>query len=166
MDQIPTSPYKIPKNAHQRDLATIDPTMYLPVAPALRPLIPILKSILRQTAPKKEPEKSVPIKCDLLQNPQALLNLFYPGSFPDPLRLANEQEPAPDPEPKPASDSPYMDFNEACAYLRLTQRQLRDLCRDQNITHARIDYRTYRFKKSDLDEWFEAYKMRRKSVYD
>ena len=67
---------------------------------------------------------------------------------------------------KPIPDSPYMDFNEACAYLRLTQRQLRDLCRDQNITHARIDYRTYRFKKSDLDEWFEAYKMRRKSVYD
>ena len=25
MDQIPTSPYKIPRNAHQRDLATIDP---------------------------------------------------------------------------------------------------------------------------------------------
>jgi excisionase family DNA binding protein len=128
--------------------------------------MPILKCILRQTAPKEEPEKSVPIRCDPLQNPQALLNLFYPGSFPDPLRLPNEQEPAPDPVPKSASDFPYMDFNEACAYLRLTQRQLRELCRDQNITHARIDYRTYRFKKSDLDAWFEAYKMRRKSVYD
>ena len=58
-----------------------------------------------------------------------------------------------------------MDFDEACAYLRLTERQLRDLCRDQRITHSRIDYRTYRFKKSDLDEWFEAYKLRRKSVY-
>jgi excisionase family DNA binding protein len=72
---------------------------------------------------------------------------------------------APAPEPK-SSESPYMDFDEACAYLRLTERQLRDLCRDQRITHSRIDYRTYRFKKSDLDEWFEAYKLRRKSVFD
>ena len=166
MDQILLSPYEIPRNAHQRELAAIDPAMYLPIPVALRPLMPILKAIYRQTAPKGEMEKSVPIKRDPLQNPQALLNLFYPGSFPDPLHLPNEQKPALDPEPKPGSDSPYMDFNEACAYLRLTQRQPRDLCRDQNITHARIDYRTYRFKKSDLDEWFEAYKMRRKSVYD
>jgi excisionase family DNA binding protein len=60
----------------------------------------------------------------------------------------------------------YMDEKEAAAYLRLTARQLRDLCRDQNISHARIDYRTYRFKRADLDEWFEAYKLRRKSAYD
>ena len=165
MDQILTSPHKIPKNPFERELSCLDPALFKPIPPVLQPLMPILKAIYRQTAPR-EPEKSVPKKCDPLQNPQALLNLFYPGSFPDPLRLANEQKPAPDPEPKPASDSPYMDFNEACAYLRLTQRQLRDLCRDQNITHARIDYRTYRFKRSDLDEWFEAYKVRRKSVYD
>jgi excisionase family DNA binding protein len=66
----------------------------------------------------------------------------------------------------PAIETPYLDFTEACAYLRLTERQLRDLCRDQRITHARIDYRTFRFKRADLDSWFEAYKMQRKSVYD
>jgi excisionase family DNA binding protein len=65
-----------------------------------------------------------------------------------------------------ATDTPYLDFTEACAYLRLTERQLRDLCRDQRITHARIDYRTFRFKRADLDSWFDAYKMQRKSVYD
>ena len=129
MDQIPTSPCKIPRNAYQRELAAIDPAMYLPIPPTLRPLMPILKAIYRQTAPK-EPEKA-----------------------------------APAPEPK-SPESPYMDIDEACAYLRLTERQLRDLCRDQRITHSRIDYRTYRFKKSDLDEWFEAYRLRRKSVYD
>jgi hypothetical protein len=48
----------------------------------------------------------------------------------------------------PATDTPYLDFTEACAYLRLTERQLRDLCRDQRITHARIDYRTFRFKRA------------------
>jgi hypothetical protein len=30
----------------------------------------------------------------------------------------------------PAIETPYLDFTEACAYLRLTERQLRDLCRD------------------------------------
>src|ERR1700676_5621977 len=99
MDQILLSPYEIPRNAHQRELAAIDPAMYLPIPVALRPLMPILKAIYRQTAPKGEMEKSVPIKRDPLQNPQALLNLFYPGSFPDPLHLPNEQEPAPDPVP-------------------------------------------------------------------
>jgi excisionase family DNA binding protein len=82
-------------------------------------------------------------------------------------RTAPEPEKtAPASESKPVPESPYMDFDEACAYLRLTERQLKDLCRDQRITHSRIDYRTYRFKKSDLDEWFEAYKLRRKSVFD
>jgi excisionase family DNA binding protein len=99
------------------------------------------------------------------QDPRALLNLIYPGSFP-PRHLPIQEEPAPAPESKPARDSPYMDFSEACAYLRLTERQLKDLCREQNITHARFDYRTYRFRKADLDEWFDAYKVRRKSVYD
>jgi excisionase family DNA binding protein len=66
----------------------------------------------------------------------------------------------------PPAPGEYMDEKEAAAYLRLTPRQLRDLCRDQNISHARIDYRTYRFKKSDLDEWFSAYRVKRKWVYD
>jgi excisionase family DNA binding protein len=57
MDQIPTSPHKIPRNAYQRELAAIDPAMYLPIPPTLRPLLPILKAIYRQTAPR-EPEKT------------------------------------------------------------------------------------------------------------
>jgi len=66
----------------------------------------------------------------------------------------------PDPEP-----TNLLDLAEAAKYLNLTNRQLRNLCHDQNITHGRIDYRTYRFRKEDLDEWFDAYKVRRKSVY-
>jgi len=60
----------------------------------------------------------------------------------------------------------YFTLEEAAEYLRLTDRQLKDLCRDKNISHARFDYRTYRFRKSDLDEWFAAYRHKRKSVYD
>jgi excisionase family DNA binding protein len=57
MDQIPLSPYKIPRNAHQRELTGINLAMYLQISPALRPLMPILKAIYRQTAPR-EPEKT------------------------------------------------------------------------------------------------------------
>jgi excisionase family DNA binding protein len=56
MDQIPTAPYKIPTNPYQRELAAIDPAMFLPIPPTLRPLMPILKAIHRQTAPR-EPAK-------------------------------------------------------------------------------------------------------------
>jgi excisionase family DNA binding protein len=94
-----------------------------------------------------------------LQSIMPLLKAIYQRTAPrEPEKTTSE--------PKPLPESPYMDFDEACAYLRLTERQLKDLCRDQRITHSRIDYRTYRFKKSDLDEWFEAYRLRRKSVYD
>jgi excisionase family DNA binding protein len=57
--EIPTSPYKIPKNPYERELASIDPVMYRPIPPALQPLMPLLKAIYQQTAPKK-PEKTRP----------------------------------------------------------------------------------------------------------
>ena len=79
-----------------------------------------------------------------LQPIMPLLKAIYQRTAP------KEPEKAPDLEPKPLPESPYMDFNEASAYLRLTERQLKDLCRDQRITHARIDYRTFRFKKARL----------------
>jgi excisionase family DNA binding protein len=84
-----------------------------------------------------------------------------------PLLKAIYQRTAPrEPEKTAPSAGEYMDEKEAAAYLRLTPRQLRDLCREQNISHARIDYRTYRFRKSDLEEWFQAYRVKRKSIYD
>jgi excisionase family DNA binding protein len=96
-----------------------------------------------------------------------LLETYVAARVRNPSRTKVERKKtAPASEPKPVPESPYMDFDEACAYLRLTERQLKDLCRDQRITHARIDYRTFRFKRSDLDTWFEAYKLQRKSVYD
>lgn len=87
------------------------------------------------------------------QSPIDMLRVFFPGAFPK------------IPQQTPTEPGEYLTFEEAMEYLRLTERQLKDLCRAQNITHARIDYRTYRFKKTDLDEWFEAYKVKRKSVY-
>jgi hypothetical protein len=40
----------------------------------------------------------------ILQNPRALLNLFYPGSFRDPLSLPLEEGSAPEPKSPPELD--------------------------------------------------------------
>jgi hypothetical protein len=77
---------------------------------------------------------------DPFRSAKTLLDVIYPGSF---LHVLCQKE-----EPTSLKTSDYMNFEEATEYLRLTGRQLRDLCRDRNITHVRIDYRTYRFKQS------------------
>jgi hypothetical protein len=46
---------QIPRFPHEKEIRSIDPALFKPVAPTLLPLLPILKTILRQTAPK-EPE--------------------------------------------------------------------------------------------------------------
>jgi hypothetical protein len=75
MDQILLSPYEIPRNAHQRELAAIDPAMYLPIPVALRPLMPILKAIDRQTAPR-ELEKTT----NTTQQERPVRSLLFDGT--------------------------------------------------------------------------------------
>jgi excisionase family DNA binding protein len=48
------------------------------------------------------------------------------------------------------SDSP-LTLVEAATYLKIPVRSLRDLCRRKRISHARLNYRTFRFRKSDLE---------------
>ena len=93
---------------------------------------------------------------DPYQSARPLLNALFPGSFPDPLHLPFEEKMA---------TSEYLTMEEAAEYLRLTERQLRELIKAGRISYAKIDYRNYRFKRSDLDEWFGAYKVHRKGVY-
>ncbi len=59
MEEILTSPYPIPRSPYERELATIDPLLFLPFPPSLLPLLPVLKTLLQRTAPK-EPEKTAP----------------------------------------------------------------------------------------------------------
>jgi excisionase family DNA binding protein len=40
---------------------------------------------------------------------------------------------------------------EAAEYLQLPVRTVRDLCRRRKISHARQNYRNYRFTRADLD---------------
>jgi excisionase family DNA binding protein len=55
-----------------------------------------------------------------------------------------------------------LDLARAAAYLGMKPRKLRDLCRENRITHSRPDYRTYRFLREDLDAYLKEYRMNRR----
>jgi hypothetical protein len=59
MDEILTSPYKIPRRPFDRELSRLDPALFKPVPPALQSIWPLLKAIYRQTK-RREPEKTTP----------------------------------------------------------------------------------------------------------
>lgn len=59
MDQIFTSPCRIPRSPYARELSRIDPALFKPIPPALQSILPLLKAIYRQTKPR-EPEKTAP----------------------------------------------------------------------------------------------------------
>jgi excisionase family DNA binding protein len=59
----------------------------------------------------------------------------------------------------------YYDLREAAEYLGFTLERLKNLCRDKRITHARIDYRTYRFKRIALDAYLTQFTKRRKDGF-
>jgi excisionase family DNA binding protein len=61
------------------------------------------------------------------------------------------------------SDSP-LTLIEAAAFLKIPIRTLRDLCKRQRITHARLNYRTYRFRKSDLETYLNRRTIPAKGV--
>jgi len=88
-------------------------------------------------------------------NPYDLLHAWYPtGGWGDRFKPAESL----------ARDA-RLNLQEAAEYLGFTPRKLKDLCREKRITHSRPDYRTYRFKRADLDEWLEQYRMQRRSVH-
>jgi excisionase family DNA binding protein len=101
---------------------------------------------------------------NLFQNARTVLNAFYPGSFPDTLRLPFDDEPAktapelaPAAEPKPSPETAEVDrpltLKEASEYLKLPPSTVRDLCKRKKLSHARINYRNWRFRRSDLDAY-------------
>jgi excisionase family DNA binding protein len=44
-------------------------------------------------------------------------------------------------------------LEEAADYLQIPRRSLRELCEKKKISHARLDYRNWRFRKADLDAY-------------
>jgi excisionase family DNA binding protein len=61
------------------------------------------------------------------------------------------------------SDSP-LTLIEAAAYLKLPVRSLRDLCKRKRVSHARLNYRTYRFRKADLEIYLNRRTIQAKGV--
>ena len=102
---------------------------------------------------------TLPEKRDPLQNAGALLNLFYPGSFPDPLHLPIEPEETA-PEPKRAG----YDLDGAAAYLNMTRRKLRSLITQKRIRCTRIDSRNFLFGETDLTEFLATYKTKPRRI--
>jgi excisionase family DNA binding protein len=85
-----------------------------------------------------------------LNNPYDVLNAYFPGEITLRERL------------RPGS-VPSVNFNlaEAAAYLGVSQRHPKDLCREKRIVFTKPHYRAFSFRREDLDAWLEQYRMHR-----
>jgi excisionase family DNA binding protein len=52
-----------------------------------------------------------------------------------------------------------LDLTEAANYLKISNRTLRDLCKRRLVSCAKINYRNWRFRKSDLDMYLAKRKV-------
>ena len=56
-------------------------------------------------------------------------------------------------------------INEASEYLGVTRRYLRELCLRNKIRFAKPNYRTWVFRKADLDAYLDRISINAKGVY-
>jgi excisionase family DNA binding protein len=56
-------------------------------------------------------------------------------------------------------------IDEAAGYLKISRRALRELCLRRQIRHAKPTYRTWIFRREDLDEYLNRIAIRTKAVY-
>jgi excisionase family DNA binding protein len=90
-----------------------------------------------------------------LGNPYDVLNAYFPGRF----RL--EKRLRPDEPATAAAAAAHFNLNEAAEYLGVTQRHLKDLARDRRIVFSKPNYRTFSFRKEDLDAFLDLYRSYR-----
>jgi excisionase family DNA binding protein len=67
--------------------------------------------------------------------------------------------------PNPQTESQLLTLEQAAIRLNISVQKLRRLCREQKITHRRVDYRNYRFRARDLDEFEKAKTFKRKGAF-
>ena len=53
----------------------------------------------------------------------------------------------------PNSTKTDYDLDGAAEFLGLTRRNLKDICRLNRIVHERLNYRVYRFRRADLEDY-------------
>ena len=56
-------------------------------------------------------------------------------------------------------------LEQAAACLNISTKKLRRLCREQKISHQRIDYRNYRFRLRDLEDFEKTKTFKRKGAF-
>jgi excisionase family DNA binding protein len=97
-----------------------------------------------------------------LQNPRALLKLFFPSSFPDPLHLPIEPEETALVS-KPAGS--LLSVSEVAIILGVTEDTIRKWARAGKITSVRLSKVDVRFRQADIDEFIESRLNRRRSAF-
>jgi excisionase family DNA binding protein len=88
-------------------------------------------------------------------HPVTLLQALFPGALPDP--LADQETP----KAKPAGA--LLSTEEAADCLAISAETLRRLCRRKAITFIAVTPHEYRFDRSDLEEYVNSRRNRRKS---
>jgi excisionase family DNA binding protein len=99
---------------------------------------------------------------DPLQSSRALLDLFYPGSFLDPLHLPIEPEKTAS-EPKPPGS--LLSVSEVAIILGVTEDTTRKWARAGKIASIRLSKVDVRFRPTDVDEFIGSRLNRRKSAF-
>jgi excisionase family DNA binding protein len=92
-----------------------------------------------------------------------LLNLFYPGSFIDPLHLAIEEPEKPVPQTKPAGS--LLSVTDAATIIGVTEDTIRKWARAGKIASVRLSKVDVRFRQVDLEEFIGSRLHRRKSAF-
>jgi len=68
-------------------------------------------------------------------------------------------------EPSSSINDGLLDLSEAANYLRISNRARRDLCKRRAVAYAKINYRTWRFRRADLDRYLNRSTVQAKEVY-
>jgi excisionase family DNA binding protein len=58
-----------------------------------------------------------------------------------------------------------LSLEEAAEYLKVSRRNMRELCLRRKIRFAKPNYRTWIFRRSDLDEYLNRIAFNAKGVY-
>jgi excisionase family DNA binding protein len=83
-----------------------------------------------------------------LGNPYDVLNAYFPGEFSLRERL----------RPGGSLSAAIFNLADAAEYLGVTQRHLKDVCRDKRIAFSKPHYRAFSFRKEDIDAFLDLYR--------
>ena len=57
------------------------------------------------------------------------------------------------------------DLPEAAKYLRMSERALQEACLAQRVSFSKLNYRTWRFTRADLEDFIRRNRRQARTVY-